>query len=525
MYLCHSSKRALTYSRVQVPKRTTAPPLVQHPLEKVLAWRGLRPLLRHLTRTGRAGSTLFERICENYDRSFDSRWQRYKWFLPTRLIDAILRRTGANKKVLKEKLFHHPPTVRALALTARSIGVYGLTVPQRFTAPLFVVWNITQACNLRCQHCYQNATARPSPTELSTPEKLSVVDELASKLVPFLAIAGGEPLVAPDLLDVVARCQARRIHVTLATNGTLLTPEKCRDLRRAGVRYVEVSLDSPDPQEHDRFRGQPGAFHRSVQGIRNAIKAGIRTSLACCFTRHNVHMAERMVQFAIELGCNTFSHFNFIPVGRARQVAEYDLLPEQREHLLSVLRRFLVEGKIAIISTAPQFGRDCIMAGFDDGVFVTGHAGHGRGTKTMVLTRYLGGCGAGRCYCSIQPDGAVTPCVYMPDLKVGDLRRQPLSEIWNNRLADVLADRDDRGDHCGVCDYRHYCGGCRARALAYTSDLQAGDPGCVFNIHEWQEVNKSIQCQAASAEMISSRSPGQIRHLQQLETEQRGMTS
>jgi len=52
----------------------------------------------------------------------------------------------------------------------------------------------------------------------------------------------------------------------------------------------------------------------------------------------------------------------------------------------------------------------------------------------------------------------------------------------------MLADREDRGDHCGVCTYRHYCGGCRARALAYTGDIQAGDPGCIYNDHQWQEL-------------------------------------
>jgi len=54
-----------------------------------------------------------------------------------------------------------------------------------------------------------------------------------------------------------------------------------------------------------------------------------------------------------------------------------------------------------------------------------------------------------------------------------------------------LSDRDDRGDHCGICDYRHYCGGCRARAVSYTGDIQAGDPGCVYNIHEWEEITAS----------------------------------
>jgi hypothetical protein len=71
---------------------------------------------------------------------------------------------------------------------------------------------------------------------------------------------------------------------------------------------------------------------------------------------------------------------------------------------------------------------------------------------------------------------------------VGDIRQKRFHEIWNNELFDALADREDRGDHCGVCTYRHYCGGCRARALAYTGDIQAGDPGCIYNQHEWQEL-------------------------------------
>jgi radical SAM protein with 4Fe4S-binding SPASM domain len=109
----------------------------------------------------------------------------------------------------------------------------------------------------------------------------------------------------------------------------------------------------------------------------------------------------------------------------------------------------------------------------------------------MVLSRYIGGCGTGRCYCAIQPNGIITPCVYIPGLKVGDLRQQTLAQIWQNPLFATLSDREDRGDHCGVCDYRHYCGGCRARAFAYTGDMQAGDPGCVYNYHQWQEMSEA----------------------------------
>ena len=74
---------------------------------------------------------------------------------------------------------------------------------------------------------------------------------------------------------------------------------------------------------------------------------------------------------------------------------------------------------------------------------------------------------------------------------MGDVRSQTFKEIWDNALFDTLSDRDDRGDHCGVCDYRHYCGGCRARAVSYTGDIQAGDPGCVYNIHLWDDITTS----------------------------------
>ncbi len=262
----------------------------------------------------------------------------------------------------------------------------------------------------------------------------------------------------------------------------------CARLKAANVKYVEVSLDSIDPEVHNAFRGQPKSWERTVQGIRNCVASGIRTGMATCFTRNTAHKVDDTIQFALDLGCKTFSHFNFIPVGRGKEIMQEDLTPGQRELLLRRLQEHLTEGKITIVSTAPQFGRSCIVYGPEEGLFATGHAGRGPGKKTMVLSRYIGGCGTGRCYCAIQPNGIITPCVYISDIKVGDIRQKSFHEIWNNELFDTLSDREDRGDHCGVCTYRHYCGGCRARALAYTGDIQAGDPGCIYNQHQWQEL-------------------------------------
>lgn len=495
MYIKSTSQKVMTYQRPQASRVTASLPRVHHALEDILSNPRVRKVLLKITKTDRDGKCFLQRLCENYDNPHLSRWERLRWAVPTALIDLGLKRAGLDKETMKQHLFHHPPTVKSLVLTAKSIGTYGLTVPQRFTAPLFTVWNITQACNLTCKHCYQDAKHKPLADELTTEEKLDLLDQMADEWVPFVAFAGGEPLIARDLWEVLAKCRERGFHVTIATNGMLLTPEMCARLKEAGVKYIEVSIDSLNPEEHDEFRGMRGAWARSIQGIKNSVAAGIRTGMATCFTRETVHTVDEVIQFAIDLGCKTFAHFNFIPVGRGKEIMHHDLTPSQRELLMRKLQRHLQEGKINIISTAPQFGRSCIVYGSDDGFFATGHAGKGEGRKTMVLSRYIGGCGAGRCYCSIQPNGIINACVYIPSEEVGDIRRQSFREIWDNALFHTLQDRDDRGDHCGVCDYKHYCGGCRARSLSYTGDIQAGDPGCVYNYLEWQELTTTVERQ------------------------------
>ncbi len=472
---------------------STTPPEPHHKLESILRHPLTRKFLKWATTPDGDGMCAFERLFYNYDNPALTGLGKLRWGLYTRLIDCWLNRVKLDKEYMKFKLFHHPPTVKALALTARSIARFGLTEPQRYSAPLFVVWNITNLCNLTCRHCYQNSGPRRTPDELTLEEKIYAVDQMADNFVPFLAIAGGEPLADKDIWKVLEHAYRRGIHLTLASNGTLITPETAARLKEVGVKYMEVSIDSLNPEQHDGFRQRRGAWQEAVDGIRNSVAAGIKTGLAACLTSQNVYSVNEMVQFAMELGCQTFSHFNFIPVGRGKEILDQDLTPEQREWLLQQLNAHLQGNKITILSTAPQFGRACIMYGPHDGLFATGHAGRGAGVKTRVLSRYIGGCGAGRCYCAIQPDGAVTPCVYISSLNVGSLREQPLAHIWGCELFAILSDRSRRGDHCPICDYSSYCGGCRARSYAYTGDITAGDPGCIFNSHLWDELNSRVE--------------------------------
>jgi radical SAM protein with 4Fe4S-binding SPASM domain len=457
-----------------------------HPLERWLGRRPVRWLLGKLAEGDGDALTALERVITSYGDRSSPRAQRIKYWPLHRLIDRM--RGEVSVETFRRRLAEHRPTVRGLVIVARSIAEFGLTVPQRFVAPLFAVWNFTNRCNLACRHCYQDSGRRSLDDELSLAEKLELVDQMGRAHMPMLAISGGEPTISTDLLPVLRRAQRYGMHTTLATNGTTMTPQVAARLAEAGLRYVEISLDSIDPDRHDAFRGSPGMWQRAVQGARAVVATeGLRLGIAMCVHRGNYHEVSDMIRFAEDLGAGCFAHFNFIPVGRGLEMVSGDITPAQRERLLALLNEKMQAGGIGVISTAPQLGRVCLAgAALATGRTACSHAGSGSGVKARVVAKYLGGCGAGRTYVCIEPNGNVTPCVYLPHRVMGNVRRRPLLEVFRNGVFwRVLNDRDHRLHHCEVCAFRNYCGGCRARADAYFGHLHAGDPGCIFNDKHW----------------------------------------
>lgn len=461
-----------------------------HPLEDWAGGRAFRRLLGWLAADDAGGPTRLERILASYRDPGASLWERIRHWPFHKFIDRM--RGTASVGSFRARLAEHAPTLRGLVIVARSIAEFGLTTPQKFSAPLFAVWNFTNRCNLRCKHCYQQSVGAAAADELTAEEKLAVVDKLGAAYVPMLALAGGEPTVCRDLLPVLRRARRYGMHTTVATNGVTITEALAGELAAAGVRYVEVSLDSVDPDRHDAFRGVPGMWRRAVRGARIVARTdGLRLGIAMCVHRGNHHEVRDMIEFAIELGAGCFAHFNFIPVGRGLKMVSGDITPDQREELLELLSDYMQSGRIGIISTAPQLGRTCLTRAGDDGRTACSHAGSGSGVKARVVAKYLGGCGAGRTYICIEPNGDVTPCVYLPHRVMGNLRSAALGEIFRAGYYRLLNDRTDRLHHCGRCDFANYCGGCRARSDAYFGRLDAGDPGCVHNRQCWEELVRS----------------------------------
>jgi radical SAM protein with 4Fe4S-binding SPASM domain len=460
-----------------------------HPLEDWLANHLFRGLLAWLA-ADRPGGPYLKRVLETYGRPDVSRVDRLR-FAPLHYLIRRFKGSVTDER-FRQRVGQHRPTVLGIVNAARSVARFGLTRPQRFAAPLIIVWNFTQRCNLRCAHCYQSAAARKQADELSLAQRLAVVDQAARACVPMIAFAGGEPTLDPDLLPVLRRCHEHGIHATIATNGTTLTAERVAAYAQAGVRYFEVSLDSVDADRHDHFRGRAGTWKLAVQGIKNIVAhpdPNVRPGLAMCVSQENFHEVDDMIRLAIDLGCCAFCWFNFIPVGRGKDMRRTDLTPRQREWLLRRLNDLAQSRRIGVLSTCPQFGRTCLAYAPVEGMVAASHLGAAGGAKARVVARYIGGCGAGRCYMCIEPNGDTTPCVYMPGRVFGNVRRAPLVRLFReNPYWDLLCDRDRRGGHCQVCQFKHYCGGCRARADAYYGELAGPDPGCLFNEPQWDRL-------------------------------------
>ncbi|MEM2875361.1 MAG: radical SAM protein [Candidatus Bathyarchaeia archaeon] len=375
---------------------------------------------------------------------------------------------------------------RGLVNVLEGIGRYGITKPQRVAAPFLVVWNYTNACNLKCKHCYQRA-GKPTPDELSTEERLKIVDQLERLNVATIAFSGGEPLMRRDFFKVAEYASRKGFYVSVATNGTLLTKGMVKKLKKIGIGYVEISLDGAKPETHESFRGVGNCFERALRGIRNSVEEGLYTCVATTATKHNLYEVSGVIELAKNLGVRRVMVFNFVPTGSGEDIINFDLSPKEREHLLEHLYEELVKGEIETLCTAPQYSRVCLQRSLTSGrdIFSPTHFAaanfHG---QTKHLADFLGGCGAGRLYCAIQPNGLVTPCVFMPII-VGDLRRQSFQDVWlKSTVMDDLRDREKLKGRCSTCRYKYVCGGCRARAYAYYGDYLAPDPGCIRELEE-----------------------------------------
>ena len=335
-----------------------------------------------------------------------------------------------------------------------------------------IQWHLTERCNLRCRHCYQEGA---KVEELSGEKIFGIIDEIAEMLQvwrenyglefqPSFNVTGGEPFLRPDFFDILEHMGAIGFEIYVLSNGTVVTGERARRLADLKVNGVQVSLEGPQAI-HDFIRG-PGSFAASLRGIRTLMDAGVKVSLNATLSRLNAGYFRDLVELARALGVPRLGFSRLVPSGQGRDLLDQMLTTVQVQELYEEVLSLKING-LKITTGDP----------------VAAQMGVAAPVENEAEPFPCGGCSAGVAGLTILADGVVVPCRRL-HLPLGKAGQDSLREIWAaSPVLEALRDKSRYAGKCGKCARWADCRGCRAIAYEYArsqgkEDFLAPDPQC-----------------------------------------------
>ena len=322
-------------------------------------------------------------------------------------------------------------------------------------APLTINWALNNSCNFSCRHCYSRVD---TGAELSGAILKECLTKCAKAGVMAVNFGGGEPLLRTDILDLARHAATAGLRVSMNSNGYLIDPVKAAELKAAGFAKIGISIDSHLPEVHDSFRGMPGSHVKALAALDYLRAAGIKTSLSTVICTFNHNTIDELIAMARAHGAAQLNFHNFkcSGLGLANK-DELDLFPEQwREFYRQAMQRKLECSDIDI--------------SLDDPII----ASLGMRDKTAMVK----GSVCGKLSLNIKSNGDMTPCGFIPSI-IGNIVSDDLKTVWkNSQVLDNLRNKTAQGKCTSCSDYAECLGGCSARALAMTGDVNNPDPHC-----------------------------------------------
>lgn len=328
-----------------------------------------------------------------------------------------------------------------------------------------VQWHLTNYCNLRCLHCYQEDFSRHKDLNWVDLQKIS--ENLLATLREWgnsacIHLTGGEPLLKPELHTLLKHLDKNPEveELGLITNGFLFKEEKIKALSAfSKLKKIKISLDGATPETNDSIRGR-GSFSKVVQNL-SSMKGEnpFETILMFTVMRRNFKELPEFIRLSQKLKVNGIILERFIPWGRGRNRIDEVLTREHWEEFIEILSHlFSIEDR-NILLTYQAF--QVILS-----------------RKSMDL---LGApCVMGKDGLCILPNGDVLPCRRFP-IPIGNLLKDSLRTIWEgSELLSILNRKENLKGKCRGCEWEG-CRGCRSLSLALTGDYLAEDPHCWYS--------------------------------------------
>jgi len=347
--------------------------------------------------------------------------------------------------------------------------------------------------------------------ELSTQEGFDLIEQIAEFSNPILVLSGGEPLFRKDIFEIAEYGIKKGLRLSLATNGTMIDKEMAKRIKDIGFARISISFDGARAETHDKFRAIPGSFNKAIEGIKNLIELSVSTQINTTIAKHNFKELPKILDLALELGVDALHTFLLVPVGCGVDIAEDQMV--SADEYEKILHWFYDQSKLHSIdlkaTCAPHYFRvraERILSEKKAGLKPTPFVPHGTQLKAghvdkvttpknsisslggkwegkasaHGLSAMTKGCLAGTGVCFISNRGEVFPCGYLP-AKAGDIRKERFQDIWNDSLVfKNLRNPDLLQGKCGVCEFKHICEGCRARAYSATGNYLSEEPFCAY---------------------------------------------
>ncbi len=365
--------------------------------------------------------------------------------------------------------------------------------------PILIFWEMTKACLLKCRHCRAEAIPEPLPGELSTEEGKELIDRIRGfgEPYPVLILTGGDPLMREDLEEILRYATKSGLRVGIAPAVTERLLNSLDMLSRYGIRFISISLDGMR-ETHDYIRGIRGHFETTLEVLRRLTNGDWIPQVNTLVSKESVLDLPDVANLLMGMGVKIWELFFLIKVGRGIELT--DLSPQEYEDVVHFLFEVSKYGMEVRTVEAPFFRRVYLTRRND------GFDGEGGDYVERVAERY--GLGdlyrrlTGRLIELMGPpqqepsmrsaftrdgygiifvayNGDVYPSGFAP-YRLGNVRSDDIVKIYRENEVLRKIRRAEFGGRCGICEFRHVCGGSRARALALRGDILEEDPACIY---------------------------------------------
>ncbi|MCL4325682.1 MAG: radical SAM protein [Candidatus Thermoplasmatota archaeon] len=385
-------------------------------------------------------------------------------------LNQLLYKSGTVSRYMDENRFQEETDSSLLRYVKKDLSV--------------LFWNLTLKCNLNCQHCYANASAKPDPGELSDGQISDLIRDLKNMGLPVVIFSGGEPFLRTGFYDFIRQAKESKIRVSISTNGTLITETVASELKDLNVDYAGISIDGMN-DIHDQFRGMKNSFNRAVMALNHLKNNNVMTGIRFTVTGYNYKDLKKVVELGMEIGVDRFCLYHLVPSGRGAK--SIDISKKERKKVLD----YLMETTYNIHDQHIDM-EVLTVDNPSDGLYLLLKVMKEDDKLAKQIYRLLmkrGGDGSGIKAGNIDPVGNVHPNQFWWDLNMGNVKEKRFSDIWKSSTDPVIKEIRENSSKklsgkCGRCNFKEVCGGFRLRALRVNGDLWSEDPDCLLSEKE-----------------------------------------